>query len=441
MVGILEMRSVLRIDCVALGAVCAGACLFFSGCGAAGASGRAAQEAATVPHERAPVAGADEYDDLALFTEALLLIKRYHVEDRDFTQLVYSDIDGMVEELDPHSSFLAPDLLKSLDESTEGRFVGIGVNVEPDREGVKVLAPLEGSPALKAGIRAGDKITAVNGASLQGVTLNEAVEKIRGEAGSKVEVTVERAGGGTEQVELVRDDIKVSSVLSSRMIDEKTGFLRLRQFTSSTASDVALALNNLVEQGMERLVLDLRDNPGGVLSTSVEVAELFLEEGDLIVTLKSRGGEDGERRYKAGSGYKLPEIPVVVLVNHGSASASEVVAGALRGNRRALLVGERTYGKASVQSVIKMSLRPECAVRLTTGYYFTPDGDLIHGQGLEPDEDAQLNYEQRGAVKSHYLRESVRSGGAAGAEIFRDDPQLDKALEVLNRGVPVEGAK
>jgi carboxyl-terminal processing protease len=426
MVGVLAMNAVGLRFLMLLRAAALAAPLFLAGCRHPGAE--SAESTTSVP---AAPPGAEEYRELALFTEALLLVSRYHVAESDFRELVYSAIEGMVGGLDEHSEFLAPESLKLLDESTEGRFVGIGVNVEPGRDGVKVVAPLEGSPALNAGIRAGDTITAVNGDSLQGVTLQDAVEKIRGDSGSRVQVTVEQADGATREVELVRGDIKLSSVQSCRMADEATGFLRVRQFTHSTASEVAEALDALLKKGMRRLVFDLRDNPGGVLNAAVEVAGLFLEKGDLIVSLKSRGGQEQEREYRAAGGRKPPRFPVAVLVNRGSASAAEVVAGALRDNRRAVLIGERTYGKASVQSVIKMSLRPECAVRLTTGHYFTPAGELIDGEGIRPDEELRLAHGDEQGIKRHYMQNSFRNSSADGAEIFADDRQLARALEVL----------
>ncbi len=404
--------------------------LLFVGCGTPGAKSGGAPTVALKESAAVPP-GEEEYRELALFTEALLLISRYHVEENDFRDLVYAAIEGMVGRLDEHSAFLIPESLRLLDESTEGRFVGIGVNVEPGRDGIKVVAPLQGSPALDAGIRAGDTITAVNGDSLQGVTLQDAVEKIRGESGSTVQVTVEHEDGGTREVELVRGDIKLSSVQSCRMVDDTTGFLRVRQFTHSTAAEVAEALDALAKKGMRRLVFDLRDNPGGVLSAAVDVAGFFLEKGDLIVSLKSRGGREEEREYRAGGGRKLRRVPVALLVNRGSASAAEVVAGALRDNKRAVLIGERTYGKASVQSVIKMSLRPECAVRLTTGHYFTPAGDLIDGQGIPPDEEVRVAHAAESGIKKHYMQDSLRNSSADGAEVFADDRQLARALEIL----------
>ncbi len=370
-----------------------------------------------------------EYEDLAVFTEALLLVNRYYAEKSDFTELVYSAIDGMVGDLDPHSSFLAPESLKSLNESTEGSFVGIGINVEPGEQGVKVVAPLEGSPALKAGIKAGDTITAVDGQSLKGASLDKAVGQMRGEEGSTVEVTVKRSDGASEKVALIRDSIKLSCVESCRKLDDQTGFLRIRQFTSSTGDDVEKALRSLEKQGVQKMILDLRDNPGGVLSSAVDLSAFFLKKGELIVSLKNRAGGKKERDFKSGGGYKFPDVPMAVLVNHGSASASEVVTGALRDNQRAVIVGTRTYGKASVQSVIKMSLRPECAVRLTTGYYYTPGKELIHGRGIPPDEEVSLSYAQHSVVKKFFMHEAYRK---SDQDIPAEDLQLAKARELLN---------
>ncbi|MDD2597622.1 MAG: S41 family peptidase [Kiritimatiellae bacterium] len=386
-----------------------------------------------------PVQSPDEqvadFEDLALLTEALLLVKRYYVEDSNFTDLVYSAIGGMLQDLDPNSSFLPPASLKSLDDTTRGKFVGIGVNVESGDQGVKVIAPLQDSPALKAGIKAGDTITSVDGDSLRGLSLEDAVTKMRGESGTSVKVTVERADGAHEQVELLREDIKLSCIESYRMLQGEIGYVRLKQFTATTVDELEDSLRELVKAGARKLIFDLRDNPGGLLSAAVGVADLFLEKGSMIVTLKSRSGEESEHEYAAGGrGYKLRDLPMVIMVNGGSASASEVVAGALRDNGRATLVGQKSFGKASVQSVVKMSLRPECAVRLTTGYYYTPNGTLIHGQGIEPDHEVLLTLVNQRQIQRHYRQEAyrVRTPDEKAAE-EPDDKQLEKAMELLSQ--------
>jgi len=428
------MRDLIWFKGVGFSALCL--LVFLCGCRSAS---RLESNLSTVQSENRTLPGIEEdvadYEDLAVLTEALLLVKRYYVEKSDYTDLVYSAIGGMLQNLDPNSSFLAPESLKSLDDSTHGKFVGIGVNVESGKEGVKVIAPLKDSPALKAGIKAGDTITSVNGSSLQGLSLGEAVEMMRGEKGSPVKVTVERADGVADEVELVREDVKLSCIESCRMLEHDIGYIRLKQFTSTTVDEVESSLKELVKRGAQKLVLDLRDNPGGVLSAAIGVSDMFLDKGSLIVSLKSRTADEPEHEYKSGRrGYKLTDMPLAILVNSGSASASEVVAGALQDNGRATLVGQRTFGKASVQSVVKMSLRPECAVKLTTGYYYTPSGSQIHGKGIKPGEEVLLTLSDQRSIKRYYMREAYRNHSPDDDQpVNLDDKQLDRAIAVLCR--------
>ena len=385
--------------------------------------------------EQSPQEQVADYEDLAVLTEALLLVKRYYVEERDFTDLVYSAIDGVLSDLDPNSSFLAAESLRALDDTTKGKFVGIGVNVENGASGIKVIAPLEESPAFKAGIKAGDTIISIDGRSLQGLSLNDAVKKMRGKNGTSVKVTVERKDGAKEQMDIVRENIKLSCIESCRILDDHIGYMRVRQFTSATTSEVKECLKELAGQGAEKLIFDLRDNPGGILSAAVGVSDIFLNKNALIVTLKSRTAAEPVHEYKAGGrGYKLLDTPLVVLVNEGSASAAEVVAGALHDNKRATLVGNRTYGKASVQSVVKMSLRPECAVKLTTGYYYTPDGTMIHGEGIAPDDEVQITFETRKLLKHYYMREAYLRHSSIKNEVDApEDRQIERAKEILSQ--------
>jgi carboxyl-terminal processing protease len=292
---------------------------------------------------------------------------------------------------------------------------------------------LQDSPALKAGIKACDTITSVDGDSLRGLSLEDAVSKMRGERGTNVKVTVKRADGAQEQMDLLREDIKLSCIESCRILQGEIGYIRLKQFTATTVDELEDSLRKLVKEGACKLIFDLRDNPGGLLSAAIGVANLFLEKGSVIVTLKSRSGEETEHEYTAGGrGYKLRDLPIVVMVNGGSASASEVVAGALRDNGRAMLVGQKSFGKASVQSVVKMSLRPECAVRLTTGYYYTPNGTLIHGSGIEPDHEVLLTLVSQRQIQRHYLQEAYRVHSANEKAVEEpDDKQLEKAMELL----------
>jgi len=375
------------------------------------------------------------FDEIAALTEAMLLVRRYYVEEKPFQDVVYGAINGMLTELDPNSSFLPPQPLANLEEETRGTFGGIGVSVGVDKGGIKVIAPIEDSPAFKAGIHAGDTITAVDGQKLQGTSMDEAVKAMRGEKGSTVKVTVQRANGEKVDVALVRDDIKVTSVKGVRDLGDGIGYLRITQFNEPAAEDFARALAGLEKGRITDLIIDLRDNPGGLLESAVAVTEQMLPKGKEIVTVRGRAGEKPQQRFEAGPcERRFTEMPVAVLVNGGSASASEIVAGALQAHKRAVLVGETTYGKASVQSVIKLALRPDCAVRLTTGYYYTPDGKMIHGTGIAPDvEVAVPKGEWRQAQMRRLFEEMPGSATGGMTNLVKDvkDVQLERAREVL----------
>ena len=375
------------------------------------------------------------FDDIAVLTEAMLLVRRNYVDEKPFKDVVYGAINGMLTELDPNSSFLPPQPLAHLEEETRGSFGGIGVSVGVDKTGVKVIAPIEDSPAFKAGIHAGDTITAVDGKKLDGSSIDEAVKAMRGEKGSTVKVTVERMNGEKVDVALVRDDIRVTSVKGVRDLGDGIGYLRITQFNEPAAEDFARALAGLEKDRITDLVLDLRDNPGGLLESAVGVAEQVLPRGKEIVTVRGRAGEKPQQRFDAGPcERRFTDLSIAVLVNGGSASASEIVAGALQAHKRAVLIGERTYGKASVQSVIKLALRPDCAVRLTTGYYYTPDGKMIHGTGIAPDVEVVVpKTEWRQAQMKRLYEETPGAATGGMSNLVKDvkDVQLERAKEVL----------
>jgi carboxyl-terminal processing protease len=398
------------------------------------AEARAAAEPAVA---RAGVSQTDEeaFDEIALMTEAMLLVRRYYVEEKPFKDVVYSAINGMLNDLDPNSSFLPPKPLASLEEETRGSFGGIGVSVGVEQGDIKVIAPIEDSPAFKAGIQAGDTITAVDGKRLEGVSMERAVSAMRGEKGSSVKVTVERENGEKVDVALVRDDIKVSSVKGVRALGDGIGYLRITQFSEPSAEDFARALAGLDKDKITELIIDLRDNPGGLLESAVGVAEQVLPEGREIVTVRGREGVKPQQRFEAGPcERRFTDLPIAVLVNGGSASASEIVAGALKAHKRAILVGETTYGKASVQNVIKMALRPDCAVRLTTGYYYTPDGQMIHGRGIVPNVRVAVSkaeWRQAQARRLYDERPGAAAGGVKTSAPEAKDEQLERAKEAL----------
>lgn len=387
------------------------------------------------------VAG-DELSDLLILSEALLLTRRSYVEEHTYRELIYAAIDGMLKSLDPHSSFLAPDPLEKLEEEMDGHFGGVGLSVESAPEGVKVLTPLENSPAAEAGIRPGDTITAVDGRSLKGVSLDEAVKSMRGEKGSGVKMTVQRATGEQVEIPVVRNEIRVTSVKGAQVMGDQLGYVRIAQFSATVAEDFAKALEQFRSEGVKGLVLDLRNNPGGQLETAVAVAEQLLPAGTEIVSLKGRQRNGKPTRYLAKSKVaRDTELPLAVLVNGRTASAAEIVSGALKAHRRAVLIGEKTYGKASAQNVVHLALRPDCAVRLTTAYYYTPDGLLIHGKGLQPDIPVPLSPAERQMVlQQQAWRDRAASAGTPqeGTSPMPQDRQLERAREHLKRVISGE---
>jgi carboxyl-terminal processing protease len=390
---------------------------------------------AAAAREADPRLREEAFDDLAVLTEAMLLVRRYYVEEKPFRDVVYGAIDGMLGELDPNSSFLPPQPLANLEEETKGSFGGIGVSVGVESGGVKVIAPIEDSPAFRAGIHAGDTIMAVNGKKLEGVSVDEAVKAMRGDRGTPVKVTVLRPNGDKVDVSLVRDDIKLTPVKGVKALGDGIGYLRITQFNEPAVADFGKALAALEKEKITDLIIDLRDNPGGLLEAAVGVAEQILPRGREIVTVRGRDGVEPQQRYEAGPcERRCTDVPIAVLVNGGSASASEILAGALQAHKRAVLVGEKTYGKASVQNIIKLALRPDCAVRLTTGFYYTPDGKMIHGVGIAPDIQVDVTKAEWRQAQMRRLYEEMPGASAGGMQKMMDgvkDEQLERAKSVL----------
>jgi len=336
--------------------------------------------------------GADEdeaFEQMKLLTEALIHIRRHYVEEKGFEEIVHGALRGMLYSLDPHSGFLDSDDYREIQDSTSGAFGGVGVQVGVRDGLLTIIAPIEDTPGFRAGLQAGDRILEIDGEKTQGLPLSECVKRMRGKKGEDVVLVVQGAQDEKpRRVVVTRDLIRISSVKGKRLIRGDVGYIRLASFDEGTADNLQKALDELLEQGMAALVLDLRNNPGGLLRASVDVASKFLKRGKLIVTRKGRRGTHAEVTDKAYGDVHLIGFPMVVLVNGGSASASEIVAGALQDHKRAVVVGSTTYGKASVQSVIKLqSAKPDedCAIRLTTAHYYTPNGREIHAKGIRPD--------------------------------------------------------
>ncbi len=311
----------------------------------------------------------------SLFTAALSEIQANYVEKLPSDRLVYSAIDGMLKTLDPHSSFMDPRTYAQLRERQEGRYYGLGISIVVIDGDITVMSLFEGSPAYKKGIRRGDVISRIEGQDTKGWTTEQAVRKLRGPKGTSVNISLKRQGfEGLIDLAVQRDEISIPTVLGVFMVDQDTGYIRLRDFSETSDDELGRALEALSAQGMKRLVLDLRDNPGGPLDQAIRVANRFLPRGQMIVYTRGRV-QNASVDYRATEASQYTDLPVVVLVNRNTASASEIVSGALQDHDRAVIVGETTFGKALVQSVYRISMNAGLA--LTTGRYFTPSGRLI----------------------------------------------------------------
>ncbi|MDD2239036.1 MAG: S41 family peptidase [Kiritimatiellae bacterium] len=325
------------------------------------------------------------YQMYELFSKVVEQVRAHYVEEDKSTyeELVEGALKGMLQSLDPHSQFMDKEAFKAMREETAGQFGGLGITIGLKDMVLTVIAPMEGTPAFRAGLLSGDKIMEVDGESTEGITLEDAVKKLRGEPGSTVEIKIFRPTVQLmKKFELERAVINVPSVKDTRVLDGQIGYIRMLQFGESTADDLQRELDSLEEQAVKALVLDLRSNPGGLLSAAVEVAQKFLRRGDLIVFTRGRDNRM-ERSYRARARTTFPNVPMAVLINGFSASASEIVAGALQDNQRAILVGEKSFGKGSVQSVLPQD--GGTAIRLTTAKYYTPSERVIHDNGIEPD--------------------------------------------------------
>jgi carboxyl-terminal processing protease len=325
------------------------------------------------------------YEQLDLFGDIFERIRAQYVEEVSTEDLVTAAINGMLTSLDPHSSYLSAKDFEDMQVQTRGEFGGLGIEVTQEEGFIKVISPMDGTPAAKAGILAGDFITHVNGESVLGLVLDEAVEKMRGPIGSEIIITVVREGTAEPfDVSIIRDTIKLTAV-RGRVVGQ-TVVLRITTFNDQTTTGMIEALNNGIEElggieNMDGVVLDLRNNPGGLLNESISVSDAFLEKGEIVST-RGRQAGSGER-YNARAGDLIDGKPIVLLINGGSASASEIVAGALQDHRRAIVVGTKSFGKGSVQTLIP--LRGDGAMRLTTARYYTPSGRSIQALGISPD--------------------------------------------------------
>ena len=366
-------------------------------------------------------------DEIRTFTEIFSKIKSDYVENIEDSTLLKNAIKGMLQGLDPHSAYLDKDAYKELQEGTSGEFGGLGIEVGYEDGFVKVISPIDDTPAKRAGIKAGDLIIRLDGKSVKGISLMEAVKMMRGKPGSEIELTILR--GGEEKpfnVTIVRDIITVKNI-KAETIESAFGYIRISNFQIHTVDDLSKALTKLESENnnmLKGLVLDLRNNPGGLLNAAVGVSDLFLDEGLIVYT---EGRVKGSKlKFNAKPSEMFKDIPIIVLVNGGSASASEIVAGALQDHRRAIIMGERTFGKGSVQTILPMN--DETALKLTTARYYTPSGRSIQASGIEPDmivKNIKFDVKQNNNMGNGLIKESDLTGHL-DSEVTKNDSNQKK---------------
>ena len=381
------------------------------------------------------------YAQIAVFAKAVQLLRQDYVDGNktSYHDLIYAALKGMLASLDPHSQFMEPDDFRDMQDDTRSRFNGLGIEVSTKNGVLTVIAPMEDTPAAKAGILAGDQILKINGTPTEKMELQQAVNLLRGKAGQKATLTVLRPA--TKEVKdyvLERAEVKVQSVKAAHLMDRdltgtfKIGYVRVVQFNEPTAEDLAKALDELQKQGMQALVLDLRNNPGGLLNSAVDVCAQFLPPNTTVVSTQGRVASQ-EREYATSAAAKeRPRVPLAVLVNEGSASGAEIVSGALKDLKRAILVGETTFGKGSVQNVLQ--LPDGSALRFTTAKYYTPSKQVIHGNGVTPNIAVPMTAEQaRALFASHNSDTKIED---EKTQVRSHDPQLLRAIDAL-KGVMI----
>ncbi|MFY9760601.1 MAG: S41 family peptidase [Xanthobacteraceae bacterium] len=412
-------------------------------------AGAAAALLVTQPHamllgSAARAAASDTYQQLNLFGDVFERVRADYVEKPDDKKLVESAINGMLSGLDPHSSYMDPKSFRDMQVQTRGEFGGLGIEVTMEDGLVKVVAPIDDTPAAKAGVMANDIITKLDDEAVQGLTLNQAVDKMRGPVNSKIKLTIVRKGADKPiELTIMRDIIRVKSVRSHAEGDD-VGYIRITQFNEQTTDGLKQAINDLGSQlGADKIkgyIVDLRNNPGGLLDQAISVADTFLDKGEIVST-RGRNPEETQR-FNARPGDMTHGKPVIVLINGGSASASEIVAGALQDHKRATLIGTRSFGKGSVQTIIPLGA-DNGALRLTTARYYTPSGRSIQAQGIKPDIEVtqdvpaslkgETDTEGEASLRGHLAATGTEKSGSQSyvPPDEKDDKALHMALDLL----------
>jgi len=393
----------------------------------------------------------DLYSQVELFSYALTTVQSDYVDQKSPQELIYGALKGMLSSLDPHSQFMDPDEYKDLKTETEGKFGGLGIEISIKDDLLTVISPLEDSPAWRAGIKAGDKIVKIDHDVTRDMSLDDAVKKLRGNPGTKVMVTILRESDDlVKDFTITREIIHVDDIKDPHIIGDHIGYVRLTEFRENSYNELHQALEKLKAQGADSLVLDLRNNPGGLLDVAIKIAEDFLPSGKTIVSTRGRHSSEDYMAKSQNDGGEFLDWPMVVMINEGSASGSEIVAGALRDNKRAVLVGVKSFGKGSVQSVIP--LPDGSGLRLTTAKYFTPSGICINGIGITPDvvieannpkededsDDGKAGKEKKKDVDTIFsdLEHKEDKGKSALSLKDKKDLQLQSAINVI-KGIKI----
>jgi carboxyl-terminal processing protease len=399
----------------------------------------------------AKAAAADTYRQLSLFGEAFERVRSGYVEKPDDTKLVESAINGMLAGLDPHSSYMDPNSFREMQSQVTGKFGGLGIEVTMEDGLIKVVAPIDDTPAHKAGIMANDIITHLDDEPVQGLTLNQAVEKMRGRVNTRIKLKIMRKGADKPvEISITRAIIEVRAVRSN-LNGEDIGYIRVTQFNEQTTEGVRRAIAELAKTARGKLkgfVIDLRNNPGGLLDQSISVSDAFLERGEIVST-RGRNAEETQR-FNARAGDLTEGKPIIILINGGSASASEIVAGALQDHKRATIIGTRSFGKGSVQTIIPLG-SGNGALRLTTARYFTPSGRSIQAKGITPDievlqdvpDELKARIDARGesSLRGHLKADGQEETGSQSyiPPEAKDDKALNMALDLM-RGIKLNAA-
>ena len=382
----------------------------------------------------------DLYRQVELFSDTLSIIQSDYVDEVKPKDLIYGSLKGMLSSLDPHSQFMDPDTYNELKVDTEGKFGGLGIEITLKDGLLTVVTPIEDTPAWKAGIKAGDRIVKIDGELTRDIALTDAVKKMRGKPGEAVNLSVMRESEKKLlEFKIVRDIIKIKDIKEAKILEDGIGYIRLIEFRESTSQNINAALAKLTKDGMNALILDLRNNPGGLLDSAVGVAEKFVEKGKMIVYTKGRKSSQN-MEFVSNESHPILNLPLAVLINEGSASGSEIVAGCLQDYKSAVILGTKSFGKGSVQTVIPLS--DGSALRLTTSKYFTPLGKVIHGKGVMPDivveegkiELTQEQPEEKGTKKEEVFGQLEKKETFPKKENvfdYKSDNQLMRAVDAL----------